>query len=74
MKKLMLCAWAVAVAGLFTGCVPQTYTKTVTTTLDASGKPTGTVISETITEPHNATPRIQEPPSSSVALNHIQQQ
>jgi hypothetical protein len=70
----MLCACVVAMTGLFTGCVPQTYMKTVTTTLDASGKVTGTVIEEKIIEPHNATPRIQEPPSSSVKLDHIQQQ
>jgi len=74
MKKLMLCVCAVSLTGLFTGCVPQTYQKTVTTTLDASGKITGTVITESIVEPHNATARIQEPPSSSVKLDHIQQQ
>jgi hypothetical protein len=51
--------------------VPQTYQKTVTTTLDASGKITGTVIEERIIEPHNATPRIQEPTSGGVPLNNI---
>lgn len=72
MKKLLLCASAVALTGLFAGCVPQTYTKHVTTTLDASGKVTGTVIEETIVEPHSASARIQEPPSGSVPLNNIQ--
>ena len=67
----MLIVSAVALTGLFVGCVPQTYTKTVTTTLDASGKVTGTVIKETISEPHSATPRIQEPSSGGVPLNNI---
>jgi hypothetical protein len=71
MKKLILCASACVMTGLFTGCVPQTYQKTVTTTLDGSGKPTGTVIVETITEPHSATPRIQAPASGGVPLNNI---
>lgn len=54
------------------GCVPQTYKKTVTTTLNGNGQIMGTVIEETITEPHSSMPRIAEPVSGSVKLNNIQ--
>jgi hypothetical protein len=73
MKKLMVCGCAIAVAGLFTGCVPITYQKSVTTHLDSSGHVTGTDITEVVTEPHNETPRIVTP-AAGIQLNHIQQQ
>lgn len=69
----MCCVCAIAVVGLFTGCVPITYTKSVTTHLDASGHVTGTDIVEIITEPHQETPRIQTP-AAGITLSHIQQQ
>lgn len=73
MKHIILCISGMALAAFISGCaVPQSYTKTVTTTLDGSGNVTGTVITETIYEAHNKTPRVQDPPSSSVPLKNIQ--
>jgi len=63
---------AVVTASLFTGCVPITYQKTVTTHLDANGAVTGTDIVETVTEPHSERPRI-ETPAAGITLKHIQQ-
>lgn len=71
MIKLILGIFAIATIGFLAGCVPQTYTKTVTTTLDASGKVTGTVIEEKIVEPNEGSPRIKIPASGSVSLNNI---
>ena len=57
---------------LLVGCVPITYTKTVTTHQDGSGKVTGVTIVETITEPHSETARIKAPESGSVLLKNIE--
>lgn len=59
MKKLT----AVAVLGsviLMTGCVPVTYTKSVTVHKDANGKITEIEEYESITEPHSEMKKIKE--------------
>ena len=72
MKKLTGTVLAgVAAIVLFSGCVPITYTKTVTVTKDASGAVTGTVITESITEPHQEMKKIQ-PVSQDIKLEHLQ--
>jgi len=38
----------------FAGCVSTTYTKTITVTKDAAGRTTGTVITESITQPNQS--------------------
>jgi hypothetical protein len=53
------------------GCVAVSYHKEVVTTLDSNGKVVSTVITESITEPHQETPRITSP--QTVDLKHITQ-
>jgi hypothetical protein len=48
-----------------TGCVPITYTKSVTVHKDANGKVTEIIEYEGITEPHSEMKKIQEAGSSS---------
>jgi len=48
---------------LFGGCVQCVYTKTVQVTKDAKGEITGSIETETVTEPHQETKRISEAPS-----------
>jgi len=43
----------------FSGCVPITYTKTVTVQKDAHGAIIGTTETESITEPHSEMKKIQ---------------
>ena len=62
MKKLMVCVCAITLSTFFMGCVPITYQKSVTTHFDAAGRVTGTDVTETIAEPHQETPRIQQTP------------
>jgi PBP1b-binding outer membrane lipoprotein LpoB len=71
MKKLTgILIVGVASVVLFSGCVPITYTKTVTVTKDAQGNITGTVVTESITEPHQEMKRIQ-PVSENIQLDNI---
>jgi hypothetical protein len=58
MKKLIAVAMMASVLAM-TGCVPITYTKSVTVHKDASGKVTETVEYESITEPHQEMKKIQ---------------
>lgn len=55
---------AVASIALLNGCVPVTYTKTVTVHKNPSGQVTEIVEVESITEPHSETPRIVAKPSA----------
>jgi hypothetical protein len=65
MKKLTgILIVGVASVALFSGCVPITYTKSVQVHKDAQGNITGTTITESITEPHQETKKIQEVPST----------
>jgi hypothetical protein len=70
MNKLTALGCAVVVTSIISGCVPITYQKTVTTHLDGNGHVTGTDITETISEPHQETPKI-ESATNSIILNHI---
>jgi hypothetical protein len=45
---------------LFTGCVPVTYTKTVTVQKNAAGQVVGSTETESVTEPHSEIKHIQE--------------
>ena len=60
--KRLIGALSVSVASvvLFAGCVPITYTRSVTVTKDGSGAITSIVEHEAITEPHSETPKIKE--------------
>ena len=60
MKKLTA-ALIIGVASvvLFSGCVPITYTKTVTVHNDAQGVITGSTELESITEPHSEMKKIE---------------
>jgi hypothetical protein len=49
----------VASVVLFSGCVPITYTKSVTVQKDAQGNITGTTEYESITEPHSEMKKIE---------------
>lgn len=51
---------SVASVGLFSGCVPITYTKTVQVHKDGSGAITEVVETESITEPHSQTKKIED--------------
>lgn len=59
--KRLIAALTIGVASvvLFSGCVPITYTKTVTVHKDASGAITGTTETESITEPHSEMKKIE---------------
>ena len=59
MNKSLGCVCGIIVTGLISGCVPITYQKSVITHYDASGTVTGSDVIETISEPHQETPRIQ---------------
>ena len=72
MRKIAGYSLMIASVALLVGCVPITYTKTVTTQQDGSGKVTGMTIVETITEPHSETPRIKSPEAGSVSLKNIE--
>jgi hypothetical protein len=65
MKKILLCTGVIVLTGLFTGCVPITYTKSVTVHKDASGKVTEIIEYEGITEAHSEMKKIQEVGSGS---------
>jgi hypothetical protein len=71
MKKLTgILIVGVASVVLFSGCVPITYTKTVTVTKDGQGNITGTVVTESITEPHQEMKRIQ-PVNENIQLENM---
>jgi hypothetical protein len=72
MKKLIGCVCAIAVTGLFIGCVPIIYTKSVATHMDATGRVTETVITESVSERHSEPTRIESTPSG-MKLKHIQE-
>ena len=57
-KSVALFALTVVSTGLLVGCVPMTYTKSVTVQKDANGKITGSTETETLSEAHSETPRI----------------
>lgn len=64
MKRLIgILVVALVSVTLFNGCVPVQYTKTVVTHKDGSGRVTESIETETITEPHQETPRIESPDS-----------
>jgi len=50
----------VASAVLLNGCVPMSYTRSITVHKDANGNITGTDEYESITESHSETPKIKE--------------
>ena len=61
MKRLIaVLTIGVASVALFSGCVPITYTKSVTVHKDAQGAITGTTEYEGITEPHSDTKKIED--------------
>ncbi len=72
MKKNVISLLLVAATStFFAGCTAVSYHKSVVTTLDANGKPVSTVITESITEPHQEIPRF--PAAQGVELKHISQ-
>jgi hypothetical protein len=61
MKKLTgALALTIAAAALLTGCVPITYTRSVTVQKDAAGNITGRTETETISEAHSEGPKVKE--------------
>ena len=69
MKKTAALA-LVASLTVLTGCVPITYTKSVTVQKDAKGNVISITEYEGITEPHSETPRIQAV-GKAMPLNHL---
>ena len=69
MKKILFCTGVIVLTGLFAGCVPITYTKSVTVHKDPNGKITEIIEYEGITEPHNEMKKIQE--SGSTSFEHL---
>ena len=65
MKKILFYTGAIVLAGLFTGCVPITYTKSVTVHKDPAGKVTEIIEYEGITEGHSEMKKLQEAGSGS---------
>jgi hypothetical protein len=59
MNKSLGWVCAIVGTGLISGCVPITYQKSVVTHYDAAGAVTGRDVTETISEFHQETPRIQ---------------
>jgi PBP1b-binding outer membrane lipoprotein LpoB len=71
MKKLTgIMIAGVATAVLFSGCVPITYTKTVTVQKDAQGRIIGTTEIESITEPHSEMKKI-EPVNQAIVFQNL---
>ena len=68
MKKLIAVAMMASVLAV-TGCVPITYTKSVTVHKDPSGKITEIVEYESITEPHQEMQKIQS--SDNTSFEHL---
>jgi hypothetical protein len=61
---------AAASFALLNGCVPVTYTKTVSVHRNSAGQITETVVTESITEPHSETKRIEAKPDK-MTFDHL---
>ena len=61
MKKILITLTALASLLALNGCTMVTYTRSVSVKTDASGKVIERVEFESITEPHQETPRITSP-------------
>jgi len=70
-RKIGVLIVGVASVVLFAGCVPITYTRSVTVHKDANGVITGTDEFEAITEPHSEMPKIKEV-QGSASFKHLQ--
>ena len=73
MKRLIGSIIGVASVVLFTGCVPITYTRSISVTKDANGVITGTVEHEAITEPHSESPKIKEVQVGATPFKYLKQ-
>ena len=61
MKKILITLTVAALAVVLNGCTMVTYTRSVSVKTDASGKIIERIDFESITEPHQETPRISSP-------------
>jgi PBP1b-binding outer membrane lipoprotein LpoB len=68
MKKILITLTIAALAVVLNGCTMVTYTRSVSVRTDASGKVIERVDFESITEPHQETPRITSPENVNLQL------
>ena len=64
-------ALTLATAVLLGGCVPIQYTRSITVSKDANGNITGTVETETISEPHQETAKVKELQNSNSPFKYL---